>query len=139
MLGDVANWVKVEPRETQVLALTAVENRRYGRSDIVSRAKPAPKARRLNQSPLDELIQQITVDAHGEDEQLWAFRQAFEDVVAVPDALVIGEPVSVVEFDYHGNERRGLTAKCRCPDGRNRVVAGAWRNCASQVAQGVDR
>ena len=28
---------------------------------------------------LDELIEQITVDAYGEDEQLWAFRQAFED------------------------------------------------------------
>lgn len=92
----------------------------------MNRAKPAPKARRLNQSPLDELIQQITVDAYGEDEQLWAFRQAFEDVVAVPcDALVIGEPVSVVEFDYQGNKRRGLTAKCRCPDGRNRVVAAS--------------
>ena len=28
---------------------------------------------------LDELIEEITVDAYGDDEQLWAFRQAFED------------------------------------------------------------
>ncbi len=88
------------------------------------KAITAPKARRANQSALNELIAQITIDAHGEDEQLWAFRQAFEDDVAVPtDALVIGEPVSVVKFDYDGNDRRGLTAKCRRPDGREYVVA----------------
>ena len=28
---------------------------------------------------LDELIEEITTDANGEDEQLWAFRQAFEE------------------------------------------------------------
>ena len=28
---------------------------------------------------LDGLIDEITTDANGEDEQLWAFRQAFED------------------------------------------------------------
>ena len=43
---------------------------------------------------LDDLIRQITADAHGEDEQFRAFRQAFHDNVAVPcDAFVIGEPV----------------------------------------------
>ncbi len=90
----------------------------------VNQAKSAPEARRPSYAALDELIEQITVDANGEDEQLWAFRQAFEDGIAVPcDALVIGEPVSVVEFDYDGNERRGLTAQCRRPGGRKHVVA----------------
>ena len=85
---------------------------------------PALKLRPGNAAALNELIAQITVDAHGEDEQLWAFRQAFEDDVAVPrDAFVIGEPVLVVRFDYDGNERRGLTAICRRPDGREYVVA----------------
>jgi hypothetical protein len=32
---------------------------------------------------LDELIEEITTDANGDAEQLWAFRQAFEDNVAV--------------------------------------------------------
>jgi len=42
---------------------------------------------------LDKLIEEITVDAYGDDEQLWAFRQAFEDDVALPaDGFVIGEP-----------------------------------------------
>lgn len=31
---------------------------------------------------LDDLIEQITVDADGDGEQLWAFRQAFEKVEA---------------------------------------------------------
>ena len=30
---------------------------------------------------LDELIKEIVVDAYGDDEQLWAFRQVFEDDV----------------------------------------------------------
>ena len=73
---------------------------------------------------LDKLIEEITVDAYGDDEQLWAFRQAFEDEVALPaDGFVIGEPVSVVAIDYDGNERRGLTAKCHREDGSEYVVA----------------
>jgi hypothetical protein len=78
----------------------------------------------LEAAYLDELIEEITVDANGEGEQLWAFRQAFEDDVPVPcEATVIGEPVKVMEFDYDGNERRGLTAACRGADGTKHVVA----------------
>ena len=75
---------------------------------------------------LDELIEEITVDAYGDDEQMWAFRQAFEDEVSLPaDGFVIGEPVAVVEIDYDGNERRGLTAKCRRVDGSEHLVGAA--------------
>lgn len=75
---------------------------------------------------LNELIDEITVDANGEDEQLWAFRQAFEDDVAVPcEATVVGTPVQVLKFDYDGNERRGLTATCRRADGTKHVVAAS--------------
>ncbi|MEK7329297.1 MAG: cytoplasmic protein, partial [Candidatus Eisenbacteria bacterium] len=75
---------------------------------------------------LDELIDEITVDAYGDDEKLWAFRQAFEDKVTVPcDGFVIGEPVSVIKLDYDGNERRGLTARCRREDGSEHVVAAS--------------
>jgi hypothetical protein len=73
---------------------------------------------------LDEMIEEITVDTYGDDEKLWAFRQAFEDNVELPaDGFVIGEPVSVIEIDYDGNERRGLTARCRRGDGSEHVVA----------------
>jgi hypothetical protein len=78
---------------------------------------------------LDELIEEIIVDAYGDDEQLSAFCQVIEDEVPLPaDGFVIGEPVSVVEIDYDGNERRGLTARCRREDGSEHVVA------ASEVA-----
>jgi hypothetical protein len=36
---------------------------------------------------------------------------------------VIGEPVLVIVFEYDGNERRGLTARCRRADGVEHVVA----------------
>jgi len=79
-----------------------------------------------NLADLDELIGKITVDAYGYDEKLRAFRQAFEDDVPLPsDGFVIGEPVSVTEIDYAGNERRGLTARCRREDGAEHVVAAA--------------
>jgi hypothetical protein len=75
---------------------------------------------------LDELIEQITADAGGDDEKLWAFRQAFEDNVTLPsDGFVIGEPVSVIEIDYDGNERHGLTARCRREDGSEHIVAAS--------------
>ena len=68
----------------------------------------------------------ILVDCTGEDEQLKAIRQAFEDNVALPaDAFVIGEPVSVDRIDYDGNVRRGLTAGCRRGDGSEHVVSAA--------------
>ena len=86
------------------------------------------RAARDDRSPadLDHLIEEITVDAYNDDEKLWAFRQAFEDHVALPsDGFVIGEPVSVIDIDYDGNERRGLTARCRREDGSEHVVAAS--------------
>ncbi len=80
----------------------------------------------LNNGPgaLDRLIGEITVDAYGDDEQLWAFRQAFEDEVSPPvDGFIIGEPVSVIQIDYDGNARRGLTAKCRRENGSEHEIA----------------
>ena len=73
---------------------------------------------------LDKMIEEITVDAYGQDEQLWAFRQAFADNVELPaDGFIIGEPVLVIEIDYDGNERRGLIARCRRENGAEYVVA----------------
>jgi hypothetical protein len=73
---------------------------------------------------LDKLVEEVTVDAYGDDEQFWAFRQAFEDEMALPvDGFVIGEPVSVIAIDYDGNERRGLTARCRREDGAEYTIA----------------
>lgn len=63
---------------------------------------------------IDVLTEEVLVDAYGFDEQLWAFRQAFEDRARFPIAgQVVGVPVDVVEIDYDGDERRGLVAICR--------------------------
>lgn len=66
---------------------------------------------------LDDILEAVLVDAYGEDEQLWAFYQAFKDNISLPaDAFIIGEPVSVIQFDYSGNLFRGLTVKCQRED-----------------------
>jgi len=85
----------------------------------------ATKRGRSKDSPeLDGLIDDILVDAYSDDEQLWAFRQAFEDNVVLPaEAFVVGEPVMVLRIDYDGNERRGLTARCRREEGSEQVIA----------------
>jgi hypothetical protein len=60
---------------------------------------------------LGKLIEEITVDAYGDDEQFSAFCQVIEDEVDLPtEGFVIGVPVVVTEIDYDGNEMRGLTA-----------------------------
>lgn len=63
---------------------------------------------------LDELIDEITVDCYGEDEQLWGFLTAIEDALAAPAAAeVVGAPVELIAIDYDGDPRRGLVASCR--------------------------
>lgn len=75
---------------------------------------------------LDRLIEDITLDARGDDESFSAFLRAFEGSISVPcDGFVIGEPVSIVAFGYDGNERRGVTARCRREDGAEYIVAAA--------------
>jgi hypothetical protein len=82
------------------------------------------RGRGKESSELDRLIDEIIVDAYGDDEQLWAFRQAFEDNVVLPaEAFVVGEPVTVMTIDYDGNERRGLTARCRREEGVEQAIA----------------
>lgn len=75
---------------------------------------------------LNNLVDDIIVDAYGDDEQLWAFRQAIEDEVMLPaDAYMVGEPVTVKKIDYDGNERRGLTARICREDGLEHIVSAS--------------
>jgi hypothetical protein len=62
---------------------------------------------------VDELLNQILKDDGTEDEQLRALHRAIVDNLDLPmDGFIIGIPVTVMEIDYDGNQRRGLTAKC---------------------------
>jgi len=62
---------------------------------------------------LEQLIDEITVDAYGLDEQLTGFLQVFLDEVTLPaSAAVLGSAVEVVGFDFEGDERLGPVAQC---------------------------
>jgi tetratricopeptide (TPR) repeat protein len=63
---------------------------------------------------IDQLLDEILVDAYGDSEQLSSFEIAFEESARFPfPARVVGAPVDVVKVEYEGDERRGLTAVCR--------------------------
>ena len=63
---------------------------------------------------IDGLIDEVMVDAYGENEQLWSFRQAFEDMARFPfRATVVGADVTVTDVDFGGDARRGLVALCQ--------------------------
>jgi len=62
---------------------------------------------------LDALIEEITVDAYG-DEGSDAFACQFADAIGLPlSGLVIGEKVEVIDVFFEGDARRGLSARCR--------------------------
>ena len=59
------------------------------------------------------LIESVIVDAYGENEQLSAFCQAFEEEARFPlRATVVGADLDITGVDYDGNEQRGLRARC---------------------------
>ncbi len=63
---------------------------------------------------IDELLEEILVDAYGDSEQLTSFEIAFEGRARFPfRARIVGTTVDVTKVRYEGDERRGLTAVCR--------------------------
>jgi hypothetical protein len=53
---------------------------------------------------LDKMIEEITVDAYGDDEQLWSFRQAFEDNVDLQG--IFGMPP--LNYNIHDGSKKKL-------------------------------
>jgi tetratricopeptide (TPR) repeat protein len=79
-----------------------------------------------NLEDLDQLITEIRAEAEDEDRQLWGFREVIRGNLKLPsEGWVIGNPVQVVEIDYKGNPRQGLTAIIRRADGSEYTVAAA--------------
>lgn len=73
---------------------------------------------------LRELIESVTLDAYGVDEELTAFLTVFGDAVALPcPAKLLEIDVEVLAFDFEGDERRGLVARCQHVEGRPGVVS----------------
>ncbi len=72
---------------------------------------------------IDALIEEIVTDANGPAEQLWSFRQVFEDTARFPFAAdVAGTAVDVIEIDFDGDERHGLAAICEREGERHSVA-----------------
>ena len=62
---------------------------------------------------LDALIEELTVDAYGDEEQLVGFLTGAEDALTVPEvATVAGVEVRIVAVDCGPDARRGLIAVC---------------------------
>lgn len=59
------------------------------------------------------LAEEILLGAHGDDEALTAFCEAFQEILGSPlDGFIAGRPISIREVSYDGNPRRGLYATC---------------------------
>jgi len=66
------------------------------------------------EDPLDELIEQITMDAYS-DEGPRCFLQAFEDAIQFPlPATLAGIAVVIASLDFDGNGQRDIVAVTRC-------------------------
>lgn len=81
-----------------------------------------PKTQRS--ADVDALLEEMLVDAHGDDEQLSALAQGIGDALDFPlDVHVVGEPLSLVAVGYDGNARRGIVARCGREDGTEYQVS----------------
>jgi hypothetical protein len=69
---------------------------------------------RSRRDEFDELIDEITTDCYGEDEQLCGFATAIEEALTEPvAATVVGAPVELLAIEDSADLRRGLVARCR--------------------------
>ena len=87
---------------------------------------PKKPRNRSHAERVDALLEEMLVDAYGDDEQLWALLEGITEALELPvEARVVGEPVSLVALEYEGHARRGLAARCRRPDGSEHRVSFA--------------
>jgi hypothetical protein len=57
---------------------------------------------------LDELIEEVTVDAYNDSEQLGSFECVFAGADLPVAAETLGMPCTLIEVVFDGDERRGL-------------------------------
>jgi hypothetical protein len=62
---------------------------------------------------VNELLDEILVDAYGDAEQLTAFEVAFSERARFPSpAQIVGTLVDVVSVEFEGDDRCGLSVVC---------------------------
>ena len=72
---------------------------------------------------LDELLEDVLVDAYGDSEQLGAFEGAFAEVGLPVRAEAVGMECSLDKVEFGGDERRGLVARPGAGRGPHRPPA----------------
>lgn len=71
---------------------------------------------------LDALIDELTVDAYNEEEQLVGLLTGAEDALRPPgSATIVGVPVEVIAVTEGPDSRRGLVAVCERDGARHEV------------------
>jgi hypothetical protein len=70
---------------------------------------------------LDELIEEVLVDAYGDSEQLGAFECVFSEAGLPSAAVAIGMACNLDEVEFDGDERRGLVAVITLDGRRQRL------------------
>jgi hypothetical protein len=95
---------------------------------VLDRLNPPPDERepvsptRHADPELDQLIDEITVDAHDEDEQLMGFEAAFDENASFPcPGTVVGHQVEILSVARADN-RHELIATCRRDDRRYQIA-----------------
>lgn len=67
----------------------------------------------IDLAALDVLIEELTVDAYGDEEQLVGFLTGAEDALAVGEMVTVaGVEIRIVAVDCGPDARRGLLAVC---------------------------
>ena len=86
---------------------------------------------------LDALIEELTVDAYGDEEQLVGFLTGAEDALAVGEiATVAGVEIRIMAVDCGQDARRGLLAECERDHQRFEVsLAGLTFGPSSELGQ----
>ena len=79
---------------------------------------------KLDPKAVDEALEDATVDCHDEEERHTGLLSVIEDEVEFPfPALVMGEKVSVVGFEWPEDDSFGLDFMCEHDGKRHRVEA----------------
>ena len=101
------------------------------------RRHPTPRSR----SKLHRLIEEATVDAYNDEEQATGFLTMIQDHLACPfTALVVGEPVQVVGFDFGEPYETTVMAVCRRKGKRYKinVTSLEWEGRPPQGAEWIE-
>ncbi|MAQ14213.1 MAG: cytoplasmic protein [Sandaracinus sp.] len=83
---------------------------------------PRKNQPRVDAREVDEILEDLLVDAYGESEQLCALCEGISEALELPiEAQVVGVPVSLRALDYE-DARRRLVVRCRRSDGSEHQV-----------------